>query len=175
MAAVTIHSDFGAQENKICHSFHFCPFYLPWADAMILVFWMLNFKPAFLLSSFTLIKSFFNFSSLSAIRVVFISMLSITQQVCGRAKTGSGLHSGSPNFWASVFFSISYPLLWETESFVHFRTWPPTSVSLFHHLLVVSLHFHICKYGNRNDSAILENKWVFVCVCVCVCVCMPDT
>ena len=24
--------DFGAQENKICHSFHFFPFYLPWRD-----------------------------------------------------------------------------------------------------------------------------------------------
>ena len=23
MAAVTVHSDFGAQENKICHCFHF--------------------------------------------------------------------------------------------------------------------------------------------------------
>ena len=32
MAAVTIHSDFGAQENKICHCFHFFPFYLPWSD-----------------------------------------------------------------------------------------------------------------------------------------------
>ena len=29
MAAVTVHSDFGAQENKICHCFHFVPFYLP--------------------------------------------------------------------------------------------------------------------------------------------------
>ena len=29
MAAVTIHSDFGAQENKISHCFHFSPFYLP--------------------------------------------------------------------------------------------------------------------------------------------------
>ena len=28
MAAVTICSDFGAQENKICHFFHFSPFYL---------------------------------------------------------------------------------------------------------------------------------------------------
>ena len=27
-AAVTIHSDLGAQENKICHCFHFFPFYL---------------------------------------------------------------------------------------------------------------------------------------------------
>ena len=27
--AVAIHSDFGAQENKICHCFNFLPFYLP--------------------------------------------------------------------------------------------------------------------------------------------------
>ena len=32
MAAVTIHSDFGAQEKKICHCFHFSAFYLPWSD-----------------------------------------------------------------------------------------------------------------------------------------------
>ena len=29
MAAVTICSDFGAQENKICHCFHCLPIYLP--------------------------------------------------------------------------------------------------------------------------------------------------
>ena len=39
-------------------------------DAMILVFWMLNFKPAFSLSSFTFIKRLFSSSLLSAIRVV---------------------------------------------------------------------------------------------------------
>ena len=38
--------------------------------AMILVFWMLSFKPAFSLSSFTFIKKLFSSSSLSAIRVV---------------------------------------------------------------------------------------------------------
>ena len=32
MAAVIIHSDFGAQENKICHCFYFLLFYLPWND-----------------------------------------------------------------------------------------------------------------------------------------------
>ena len=32
MAAVTICSDFGAQENKVCHCFHCCPIYLPWSD-----------------------------------------------------------------------------------------------------------------------------------------------
>ena len=39
-------------------------------DAMILVFWMLSFKPTFPLSSFTFIKRLFSSSSLSAIRVV---------------------------------------------------------------------------------------------------------
>ena len=32
MSAVTIHNDFGAQVNKICHCFHFFSFYLPWRD-----------------------------------------------------------------------------------------------------------------------------------------------
>ena len=32
MAAVTVHSDFGAQENQICHCFHFSPIYLPQSD-----------------------------------------------------------------------------------------------------------------------------------------------
>ena len=36
-------------------------------DAMILVFWLLSFKPAFSLFSFTLIRKLFSFSSLSAI------------------------------------------------------------------------------------------------------------
>jgi len=39
-------------------------------DAMILVFWMLNFKPTFSLSSFTFIKQLFSSSSFSAVRVV---------------------------------------------------------------------------------------------------------
>ena len=41
MAAVTIHSDFGAQENKISYCFHFFLIYLHEVmgpDAMILVF-----------------------------------------------------------------------------------------------------------------------------------------
>ena len=29
MASVTIHSNFGAKENKVCHCFHFFPIYLP--------------------------------------------------------------------------------------------------------------------------------------------------
>ena len=59
--AVTICSDFGAKENKICHCFHFFSIFheVMGPDARILLFWMLSFKPAFLLSSFTFIKKFF--------------------------------------------------------------------------------------------------------------------
>ena len=31
MAAVTIYSDFGAQEHKVYHCFHCLPFYMPWS------------------------------------------------------------------------------------------------------------------------------------------------
>ena len=73
MAAITVNSDFGVQENKICHCFHFSPFYLPWSDGTgchDLSF--LNGEPHFHspLSSFTLIKRLFSSSSLSPIRVV---------------------------------------------------------------------------------------------------------
>ena len=74
MAAVTICSDFGTQENIksltipivypcICHE-------VMGPDAMILVFWMLSFKQAFSLSSFTFNKRLFSSSSFSAIRVM---------------------------------------------------------------------------------------------------------
>ena len=55
MTTVTVHSDFGAQENKISHYFLFPPSFCHEAmglDAMILVFWMLSFKPAFITALF---------------------------------------------------------------------------------------------------------------------------
>ena len=58
---------------KVCHCFHYFPIYLHeviGSDTMIFVFWMLSFKPAFSLSSFTFIKRLFRSYSLSAIRVV---------------------------------------------------------------------------------------------------------
>ena len=44
-------------------------------DAMIFVFWMLNFKPTFSLSSYTFIRRLFSSSSLSSIRVVSFAYL----------------------------------------------------------------------------------------------------
>ena len=73
MAPGPIYSDFGAQENKICHCFYFFPFWLPWSDRTRchdLHFWMLSFKPTFSLSFFTFIQRLFSSSSLSALRVV---------------------------------------------------------------------------------------------------------
>ena len=44
-------------------------------DAIILLFWMLSFKPTFSLSSFTFIKNFFSSFSLSAISLVLSAYL----------------------------------------------------------------------------------------------------
>ena len=70
-ASVTICSDFRAQEEPICHYFHLSPSIcheVMGLDAMVLVFLILSFKPALLLSSFTLLKRLFSSSSLSAIQ-----------------------------------------------------------------------------------------------------------
>ena len=80
MAAVTICSDFGAPQNKVWCYFYCFPIYFPEVmgpDAMIFIFWMLNFKPTFSLSSFTFIKRPFSSASLSAIRVVSSAYLSL--------------------------------------------------------------------------------------------------
>ena len=73
MAAVTISSDFGTQENKVSHCFHCFPIYWPWSDRTgchDLSFLNVEFKPAFSLSSFTFIKKLFSSSLLSAIRMM---------------------------------------------------------------------------------------------------------
>ena len=73
MGAVTICSDFGAQENKVCHCFHCFSICLPWSGGTKcydLSFLNVSFKPTFLLSSFTFIKRLFSSFLLSAIMVV---------------------------------------------------------------------------------------------------------
>ena len=78
MAAVTIHSDFRAQEEEICHYFNLFPsicYEVLGPDAMILVvfclfvcFLIFSFKLALSPSSFILIKRIFSFFWLSALR-----------------------------------------------------------------------------------------------------------
>ena len=79
MTAITVPSDFGAQEKKIYHSFHFLP---PICHEVMrrccdLSFLNLSFKPVFLFFSFTLLKRLFSSSSLSAIRVVLSAYLKL--------------------------------------------------------------------------------------------------
>ena len=83
--------------------------YLPWSDgtsAKILVFWMLSFKPAFSLSSFTLIKRLFICSSLFAIRVVSSAHLRLL-----------------------IFLPAILIPAWDTSSLA-FQKWQPTPVFL---------------------------------------------
>ena len=69
-------------------------------DAMILVFWMLSFKPAFSLSSFTIIKGLFSFSLLLAIRVVSSAYLRLLIFL--------------PTILISAYASSSLYFLWHT-------------------------------------------------------------
>ena len=67
ITAVTVRSDFGVQENKICHSSHFPPSIcheMMGPDDMISIFWMLNSKPTFSLPSFTFIQRLCRYRSL---------------------------------------------------------------------------------------------------------------
>ena len=106
MAAVTICSDLEPPKIKpvtvsivspsICHE-------VMGPDAMILVFWMLSFKPTFSLSSFTFIKRLFGSYSLSALSVVsftylrlFILLPAILIPVCA---------SSSPEFFMTYCFT----------------------------------------------------------------------
>ena len=75
MASVIICSDLGApQKSKVWQCFHCFPIYFPWSDGTrchnLSFLNVESFKPTFSLSSFTVIKRLFNFSSLSAVRVV---------------------------------------------------------------------------------------------------------
>ena len=73
VARVTVCTDLGTHENKVCHFFHCFPIFcheLMRLDAMILVFSMLSFKPPFSFSSFHPHQEALYSSLLSAIRVV---------------------------------------------------------------------------------------------------------
>ena len=64
--------------NKVCHCFHCFPIDLHemmGLDTMILIFWKLNLKPAFSVSSFTFIERPFSYSLLSVMMVVSSSYL----------------------------------------------------------------------------------------------------
>ena len=84
-------------KNKVCHCFLFLSFLfaikwwnrMPWS-----VFWMLSFKPAFSLSSFTFTKSLFSSFPLSVIRVVssaYLRLLIFVMEILSPAFDSSSL------------------------------------------------------------------------------------
>ena len=94
MVAFTIYSDFGAQEKNVCHFFHCFPIYcyeVMGLEAMILVFWMLSFKPAFSLSSFTFIRG-------SLVYLPFLTLKWYHLHIWGCLYFSSNCDSSSPAF-----------------------------------------------------------------------------
>ena len=83
MAAVTIYSNFGAQENKIFNSFHCFPIYFPRSGAMILVFecWVLSqlfHSPLSVSSSGSLVPLCFLVSSVCLWSLIFLPAILIS-------------------------------------------------------------------------------------------------
>ena len=100
-----MHSDLGAQENKICHCSSFSPSIcheVMGLGAMTLVFWMLSFKPAFSFSSFTLLLH-------CGLSVIYVS----SQLSACSLHPGDSLCNGSLVSWNS----FTYPLFWFTSLF----------------------------------------------------------
>ena len=115
-------------------------------DAMILVFWMLCFKPGFSLSSFTFIKGLFSVSLLSAIKVVssayltlLIFLLAILIPAC---------ESSSPAFH---MMQSSYKLNTQGDNIqpwgTPFPIWKQSIVSWS--FLTVALVLHTSSSGDR--------------------------
>ena len=136
-------------------------------DAMILVFLMLSFEPAFSLSSFIFIKSLFSFSSLSAIRVIvsadlrfFIFFLAILTQACDSSslafcmiysayklnKPGENIQPWQTPFPISNQSIVPFPVLtvasWPGYRFLMIQVRSsgiPISLRIFHSLFVLVL------------------------------------
>ena len=148
------------------------------SDAMILVFWMLSFKPIFSLSSFTFIKRLFSSSFLSAIRVVSSAclrlltfLLAILILVCASSSlafhliySAYKLNKQGDNIqpWCAPFLIwnqsvVPCPVLtvvsWPAYRFLKRQVrWPgiPISFRIFHSLLwsTQSKGRHVCYYHN---------------------------
>ena len=145
-------------------------------DAMILVFLILSFNPAFSLSYFTLIKSLYCSSSLSAIRVVssaylrlLIFLLEILIPACNLCSLAFRMMSSAYKldkqgdnkqpccilfsiFNLSVLCKVLTVASWPAYRFLRRQVgWSgiPTSLRVFHNLLW-SIHFMANRWGNSG-------------------------
>ena len=83
-------------------------------EAMILVFWMLSFKPTFLLSSFIFIKRLFSSSSLSVIRVVSSASVQFSS-----VQSLSHVRLWDPMNWSMPGFPVHHQLPEFTQTYAH--------------------------------------------------------
>ena len=101
-------------------------------DAMILVLWMMSFKPAFSLPSFTFIKKLFSFSSLSSIRVVSSACLKVKIEVAQLCLTLHGpMDCSLPGSSAHGIFQARV-LEWVAISFSRGSSWPRDQTCVSH-------------------------------------------
>ena len=160
VAGVNIWSDFEAPQIKVWQCF---PIYLNevmGSDAIVLVFWMLNFKPTLSLSSFTFIKRLFSSFLLSAWRVVssvYLRLLIFLLEILIPASCNPAFHiicsvyklnnqGNNMQPWCSPFpmwnLSVVPCLVLTVASWPAYRflrgqvRWPgiPTSLRIFHNL-----------------------------------------
>ena len=105
----------------VCHYFHCFPSicHEVMGCIPILVFWMLSFKPAFLVSCFSFIKRLFSYSSLSAVRVVLSAYLrlliflpAILIPACASSNLLKQIRSLglTHTYWSEVKWSVSHPV-----------------------------------------------------------------
>ena len=157
MSAVTIHSDFRAQVEEICHSFHLFPFYLSCSNGArchdLRVFFLIF---GLKLSSLTIIKRFFSFSLLSAIRVVspaYLRMLMFLPPILIPA-----CNSSSPEFlmMCSVYRLNRQPC--HTSSLYITCQFILLAISISIKYLPYKKHLEECKRRYINEKKVL---WVF--------------
>ena len=90
-----------------------------WLFAMILVFWMLTFKPTFSLSSFIFIKRHYSSSLLSAIKVVSSAWRAQKISIVVKKKTPtifSFLYFPSQQNFTNIFFHVHHLQLLSSHS-----------------------------------------------------------
>ena len=165
-------------KKVVCHCFHCFPICLPWRDGTgchMLVFWMLSFKSAFSVSSFTFIKRLFSSSLLLAVRVVssaylrlLIFLLAIFIPVCASSSLAFHImysayklnkqlwHTPLPIWNQSV---IPCPVLsdasWPAYRFLEFTFYQLSEKYLF--------TAGVFESGSKQDSLIWPS---LICLCL---------
>ena len=135
--------------------------WMPW---MVFIFWMLNFKPAFSLSSFTFIKRLFSSSSLSAIWLVssaYLRLLSayLRLLIFLPAILISACASSSPAFW--MMYS-AYKLNKQGDNIQPWCTPLPTWNQSVVPCPVLPQYYN----GGNNSTTLIEQLWVLKMWCM---------